>query len=81
MSHFASRAFWEAYEMLPANVRELADQNFELLKKNPQHPSLISKRSGTTGLCASGGATERSLWKLTTACCGSGSVHKPTMTR
>jgi hypothetical protein len=44
--HFASSAFWAAYENLPAPVRELADKNFALLKANPQHPSLRFKKIG-----------------------------------
>ena len=46
MRHFASPAFWEAYEKLPLVVRELADRNYELLKQNPQHPSLHFKKVG-----------------------------------
>jgi hypothetical protein len=46
MKHFASRAFWEAYAKLPAQVRELADKNYALLKRDPQHPSLRSKKVG-----------------------------------
>ena len=46
MKHFASRAFWEAYEKLPEQVRDLADRNFALLKENPRHPSLQLKRVG-----------------------------------
>ena len=46
MRHFASPAFWEAYEMLPAQVRELADKNYALLKADPQHPSLRFKKVG-----------------------------------
>ena len=46
MRHFASPAFWQAYEKLPANVRALADKNYALLKDNPQHPSLHFKRVG-----------------------------------
>jgi hypothetical protein len=46
MKHFASRAFWEAYEKLPEQVRDLADRNFGLLKENPRHPSLQFKRVG-----------------------------------
>ena len=46
MRHFASRAFWEAYEKLPEPVRNLADKNYGLLKNNPQHPSLQFKRVG-----------------------------------
>jgi hypothetical protein len=46
MRHFASPAFWEAYQKLPAPVRELADKNYALLKSDPQHPSLHFKRIG-----------------------------------
>jgi hypothetical protein len=46
LKHFASPEFWECYRELPAPVRELADKNFELLKNNPQHPSLRFKRVG-----------------------------------
>ena len=46
MRHFASPAFWEAYRKLPENVRAVADKNFQLLKANPQHPSLQFKRVG-----------------------------------
>jgi mRNA-degrading endonuclease RelE of RelBE toxin-antitoxin system len=46
MAHFASRQFWAGYDKLPANVRKLADKNFALLKKNPQHPSLHFKKVG-----------------------------------
>jgi hypothetical protein len=44
--HFASRAFWEAYDKLPARVRELADKSYALLKQDPQHPSLRFKKVG-----------------------------------
>ena len=40
MRHFASRAFWEAYEKLPEQVRGLAGENYALLKSDPRHPSL-----------------------------------------
>ena len=43
MRHFASPAFWEAYEKLPENVQALADKNFDLLKADPHHPSLHLK--------------------------------------
>jgi hypothetical protein len=46
MRHFASRAFWEAYNKLPEHVRALADKNYALLKENPQHPSLQFKKVG-----------------------------------
>lgn len=44
MSHFTSSSFWALYEELPAEIRELADKNYELLKANPRHPSLQLKR-------------------------------------
>ena len=46
MRHFASPAFWDAYEKLPTAVRELADKNYALLKADPQHPSLRLKKVG-----------------------------------
>jgi hypothetical protein len=46
MRHFASRAFWGAYDRLPEQVRDLADKNFALLKDNPRHPSLQFKKVG-----------------------------------
>jgi hypothetical protein len=46
MRHFANRAFWDAYGKLPEQVRALADKNYELLKENPQHPSLQLKKVG-----------------------------------
>ena len=46
MKHFASPAFWQAYEKLPARVRELADKNYALLKTDPSHPSLRLKKVG-----------------------------------
>jgi len=46
MRHFASPSFWECYEKLPSQIRELADKNFALLKENPQHPSLHIKKTG-----------------------------------
>jgi hypothetical protein len=46
MRHFASPAFWAAYERLPEGVRALADKNYALLKENPQHPSLHFRKVG-----------------------------------
>ena len=44
MRHFASPQFWRLYRQLPADVCELADKNFKLLKADPKHPSLHFKR-------------------------------------
>ncbi|MGJ4908439.1 hypothetical protein ACQR10_24870 [Bradyrhizobium sp. HKCCYLRH2060] len=46
MTHFASPKFWAAYELLPETIKGLADQNFELLKRDPRHPSLQFKKVG-----------------------------------
>jgi hypothetical protein len=42
--HFATNGFWRCYRELPAEIRELADKCFELLKADPRHPSLHSAR-------------------------------------
>jgi len=46
MNHFASPEFWHCYNTLPAEVRELADKNFELLCADPSYPSLHFKKVG-----------------------------------
>ena len=46
MRHFASPSFWELYQKLPADIRELADKNYEFLKADPKHPSLHLKKAG-----------------------------------
>ena len=45
MRHFATLAFWEAYDRLPEQVRTLADKNYALLKTNPRIPRCSSRRS------------------------------------
>lgn len=47
MKHHATSGFWAAYAKLPKQVQKLADENFELLKQHPKHPSLHFKRVGT----------------------------------
>ena len=44
--HVAAPSFWSAYAALLQAVRVLADKNFELLKQNPRHPSLMLKKVG-----------------------------------
>jgi hypothetical protein len=43
LKHFASSKFWACFDELPADIQKLATRNFELLKQNPQHPSLQFK--------------------------------------
>jgi hypothetical protein len=44
MRHYASPSFWECYKNLSADIKELADKNYQLLKENPNHPSLHFKK-------------------------------------
>ncbi len=46
MTHHASPRFWQAYDALPPEVQRLADENYELLKRDPRHPSLHFKKVG-----------------------------------
>lgn len=46
MKHVASPAFWKSYDKLTKNLQTLADQKFDLLKRNPHHPSLHLKKVG-----------------------------------
>jgi len=44
VKHYTSSDFWEMYSELPAEIQELANKNYQLLKENPHHPSLQLKR-------------------------------------
>ncbi len=44
MKHYASPSFWKCYDNLSESIKELADKNYQLLKQNPNHPSLHFKR-------------------------------------
>jgi hypothetical protein len=46
LRHLASPRFWALYQALPADVRDLADKKYALLKSDPRHPSLHFKRLG-----------------------------------
>jgi hypothetical protein len=42
----STEQFWQRYWSLPADIRALADKNFQLLRDNPRHPSLQLKKVG-----------------------------------
>jgi hypothetical protein len=44
--HRASKKFWQYYEQLPVDIQKLADRCFEVLKRDPRHPSLHFKKVG-----------------------------------
>ena len=46
MKHLASPSFWKSYDKLPKRYQALADEKFDLLKRNPHHPSLHLKQVG-----------------------------------
>lgn len=47
MRHHANARFWRCYRALPAEIRDLADRNYTLLKSSPSHGSLHLKKVGT----------------------------------
>jgi hypothetical protein len=46
VKHHAAPQFWKCLDALPEQVRALARRNFELLKNDPNHPSLHFKKIG-----------------------------------
>jgi hypothetical protein len=44
--HNTTKRFWKCYDALPEEVQRVADQNYELLKTDPCHPSLHFKKVG-----------------------------------
>ncbi len=44
--HKATIRFWSLFNRLPENLRKKAKRNFDLLKKDPLHPSLHFKKVG-----------------------------------
>ncbi|MEN9574322.1 MAG: hypothetical protein RL514_2177 [Verrucomicrobiota bacterium] len=46
MKHRATLKFWKFYAQLPKEIQKLADGNFDLLKRDPRHPSLHLKKVG-----------------------------------
>jgi hypothetical protein len=46
VKHHATDRFWQCYEALPGDIRNLANRNFEKLKQDPEHPSLHFKKVG-----------------------------------
>jgi hypothetical protein len=42
--HYTNRKFWLFYNQLPEDIKQIADSSYELLKTNPNHPSLHFKK-------------------------------------
>ena len=47
MNSHALPSFWKHYKRLPKHIQQLADKNFALFKKNPQHSSLGFRKKGS----------------------------------
>ena len=45
--HRATSRFWASLARLPEPIQRLARENFELLKRRPDHPSLHFKKIGS----------------------------------
>lgn len=54
MTHFATPEFWFHYRQLPAEVQQLANKNFAILRQDPQHPSIRLKKIGAYWLARVG---------------------------
>lgn len=50
MRHYTEPRFWRHYQRLPAHVQKLADENFQLLKRNPNTLPYNSRKLADTGL-------------------------------
>jgi hypothetical protein len=44
MNHHTVEPFWELFNKLPIEIQSIAKKNFDILKSNPQHPSLHFKK-------------------------------------
>ena len=46
MKHRANPRFWRCYRQLPKQIQRLADESYNLLRADPQHPALHFKKMG-----------------------------------
>jgi hypothetical protein len=46
VNHYTTPEFWRHFARLPAEIQRLAEKDFELLKRDPRHPSLRLKKAG-----------------------------------
>jgi hypothetical protein len=44
--HRTTARFWKCFDILPHSIKIIAEENFNILKENPRHPSLHFKRIG-----------------------------------
>jgi hypothetical protein len=46
VKYHANPRFWRCYRQLPKEIQRLADESYDLLRQDPQHPSLHFKKMG-----------------------------------
>jgi hypothetical protein len=80
MRHFAGPSFWKAYQSLPAEIQDLSDRSFDLLKTSSDHPSLHLKKVGKYWSARIGENIVPWGWKLMKAFSGFGLAHLLNMT-
>jgi hypothetical protein len=44
--HRTTQRFWQSFSKLPTSIKQLARKNFDLLKRELNHPSLHFKKVG-----------------------------------
>ena len=44
--HRTTPRFWQCFDKLPMPIKQIARNNFNILKENPRHPSLRFKKIG-----------------------------------
>jgi hypothetical protein len=71
VKHRTTPQFWDLYEKLPKQIQRLADNNFELLKADPHHPSLKFKKVGNMWSARVGLTIGHLRSNMTEPCCGS----------
>ena len=80
MKHRANPKFWQFYTQLPTDIQRLADENYNLLKADPRHPSSISRRRADSGPFVSASTTGPSPLKMVPMSFGFGSAITVIMT-
>jgi hypothetical protein len=73
-------SFWKCYEQLPKHIQKLADKSFDLLKKNPRHPSLGFRKKGGVYTAEIGRSYRALARERSVIIIGSGSAHTKIIT-
>jgi hypothetical protein len=75
VKHSTAPRFWELFKELPEHIQRLADKNFQLLKADPEHPSLHFKKIEDMWSVRVGAHYAHSASIMKVAFSGSGLAH------